>query len=622
VAAPVAEPRGARAAAFAIAAIALAVVAMLVVPLPTALIDALLVANLGAAVALVMAAVFATRPTGFVSFPVLLVVTTLVRIGLEVSVTRRILGDADAGTVVRAFGDAVVAQSVVVGVVVFAVITIIQLIVVARGAERVAEVAARFALDAMPGKQLAIDAELRAGAIDAAAARIRRADLERESQLYGAMDGAMRFVKGDAVAAIAIVAINLVAGMAIGVGQHGMTAAEAARTYTLLSIGEGLVAQIPSLLVAVASGLLVTRVASAGDRALGDDLADQLATSPRALAGAAALLAVLAAAPGLPTLPFAVLAALAAVGALVIARGNARAAAATAKARGIELGEPGAAAAVPQLAVRLSPAVAAALGDRVAAALGAARAAAHAAVALPPIAASIDRSLAERELAVAIDGTPVAYIALAASELADPVAALCARLAAPLADVAAELLTIDRVAALVDATARRAPVVVREVVPRVLSLAALADVLRRLARERVPVDDLAAILEAIARAPEPNDAAAVVEHVRGGLRRHITAQLAPRGELVVHTVDAMIEDALRSSVERGATGAVLALEPAIAADIIAAVRAASPAVILTSADVRRHLRAVLEPELPGVAVVAAHELQPGTALRTTGRIEV
>jgi type III secretion protein V len=618
---PAAEPRGARAAAFAIAAIALAVVAMLVVPLPTAIIDALLVANLGAAVALVMAAVFAPRPTAFVSFPVILVVTTLVRVGLEVSVTRRILGDADAGAVVHAFGDAVVAQSVVVGVVVFAVITIVQLIVVARGAERVAEVAARFALDAMPGKQLAIDAELRAGAIDTAAARVRRADLERESQLYGAMDGAMRFVKGDAVAAIAIVAINLVAGMAIGVGQHGMSAADAARTYTLLSIGEGLVAQIPSLLVAVASGLLVTRVASAGDRALGDDLGDQLATSPRALAGAAALLAVLAAAPGLPALPFGVLAALAAAGAIAIARGNARAAA-SARARDVELGEPGAATAVPRLAVRLSPAVAAALGDRVATALAAARAAADAAVALPPIAASIDSALADRELAVTVDGTPVAYVALTAVELADPHAGLRERLAAPLADVAAELLTIDRVAALVDATAQRAPVVVREVVPRVLSLAALADVLRRLARERVRVDDLAAILEAIARAPDPSDAAAVVEHVRGGLRRHITAQLAPRGELAVHTVDAMIEDALRSSVERGATGAVLALEPAIAADIVAAVRAAAPAVILTSADVRRHLRAVLEAELPGIAVVAAHELQPGTALRTTGRIEV
>ncbi len=448
--------RGARVASFAIAAVIIAVVAMLVVPLPGAVIDAVVVANLGAAVALVMAAVFAPRPTRFASFPTLLVVTTLVRVGIEVSVTRRILGDGDPGDVVRAFGDAVVAQSVVVGVVVFAVITIVQLVVVARGAERVAEVAARFALDAMPGKQLAIDADLRAGAIDAATARARRDDLERESQLYGAMDGAMRFVKGDAIAALAIVAINLVAGMAIGVGQRGMSAAEAAHTFTLLSIGEGLAAQIPSLLVAVASGLLVTRVASAGDRALGDDLADQLAASPRVLAGAAALLVALAAAPGLPPLPFATLAAVAAAGAFAAARARARAAAAQAAVA--ELGEPGALAASPRLTLRVSAKLAATLTARhgLVEALAAARTAARAAVALPPIAVEVDARLADAELAVAIGATPAAYLALAAAELVEPTAALRARLPAVLAELAPELITIDRTAALVEAAAQHA----------------------------------------------------------------------------------------------------------------------------------------------------------------------
>jgi type III secretion protein V len=254
--------------------------------------------------------------------------------------------------------------------------------------------------------------------------------------------------------------------------------------------------------------------------------------------------------------------------------------------------------------------------------LAAARAASHAAVALPPIAVAIDPQLAAGELALAIDATPAAYLALSAGELADPHAALRTRLPAVLAELAPELVTIDRAAALVEAAAQRAPVAVREVVPRVVSLATLADVLRRLAREAVPLDDLAAILEAIARAPITDDTAALVEHLRGQLRRQITAQLAPRGELAVHTVDAMIEDALRTSIDRSAARPVLALEPAIAHDIVAAVRAAKPAVILASADVRRHLRALLEPELPGIAVVAAHELAPGTALRTTGRIEV
>ncbi|MCW5804323.1 MAG: FHIPEP family type III secretion protein, partial [Deltaproteobacteria bacterium] len=271
----------------AIALVVIAVVAMLIVPLPKPLLDGLLVLNIGFAVALLMAAVFSPRPLEFASFPTLLVVTTLFRVGLEVSATRLVLADADAGEVVAAFGGSVVAGNLIVGVVVFAVITIVQLVVVARGAERVAEVAARFALDAMPGKQMAIDAEVRTGALDAETARARRADLERESQLYGAMDGAMRFVKGDAIAAIAIVVINLIGGLAVGVGSRGMSASDAAHTYSLLSIGEGLVAQIPSLLVAVASGLLVTRVASTGDRALGADLPAQL--GPRVLGGAAVL---------------------------------------------------------------------------------------------------------------------------------------------------------------------------------------------------------------------------------------------------------------------------------------------------------------------------------------------
>nr|HEX4318757.1 flagellar biosynthesis protein FlhA [Kofleriaceae bacterium] len=627
-----AAPAPSRAPAVAIAAIVVAVVAMLIVPLPRPLLDALLVLNIGAAVALLMAAVFAPRPTSFASFPTLLVVTTLFRVGLEVSVTRLILADADAGDVVRAFGDSVVAGSLVVGLVVFAVITIVQLVVVSRGAERVAEVAARFALDAMPGKQMAIDAEQRSGAIDAAAARVRRGELERESQLYGAMDGAMRFVKGDAIAAIVIVVINLVGGLVIGVGSRGLSAADAAHTYSLLSIGEGLVAQIPSLLVAVASGLLVTRVASAGDRPLGDDLPEQLAGSPRALVGAAIVLAGLAAAPGLPMLPFALLAAVAAGGALAVRRSRARASALLPATS--DVGEPGSAAAVPRVTLRLSAKLYDQLVGRnlhppaaLHAALAAARADVRAAVPVPPLAVAADADLRDTELALAIDATPSAYLALAAAELADVPAALRAKLPALLAQLAPELVTVDRVAALVEAAALHAPIVVREVVPRAVSLPVLADILRGLARERVPLDDLPAILEAIARAPgldtKALDVATVVEHVRAQLRRQISARFAPRGELAVHTVDAMIEDALRTSLDRRDGGVtVLAIEPAIAHDIVAAVRAAKPSVILASSDVRRHLRALLEPELPDVAVVAAHELAPGTSVRTAGRIEV
>jgi type III secretion protein V len=596
----------------AIAALLCAVVAMLIVPLPRPLLDVLLTLNVGIGVALLMAAVFTPKPLSFTSFPTLLVVTTLFRVGLEVSVTRLILADADAGDVVRAFGSSVVADSLVVGLVVFAVITVVQLVVVARGSERVAEVAARFALDAMPGKQMAIDAEQRAGALDAEGARRRRADLERESQLYGAMDGAMRFVKGDAIAAIVIVVVNLVGGLVVGVGTRGMTASDAVHTYSLLSVGEGLLAQIPSLLVAVASGLLVTRVASAGDRALAEDLPQQLAGSPRALVGAAIVLGGLGLVPGLPLAPFALLAALAGAAAWFTAR-------AARKAVIVSLDEPGATA---RLTLRLSPALHDVLARDPAAlhtALAAARDEVRAAVPVPPLATSRDATLGTSEAALALDATPVAWLAV--TDLAQ----LRTKLPAALAQIAPELIGVDRVAQLVERAAATAPVLVREVVPRMIALPALAEVLRGLARERVPLDDLPAVLEAIAVAPANTTGAALVEHLRGQLRRQISARWAPRGQLAVYTVDAMIEDALRTSLDRREGGTVLALEPAIAQDIVAAVRAgvgSGPAVILTSADVRRHLRALLEPELPDVTILAAHELAPGTSVQAAGRITV
>ena len=601
----------------AIAGLVIAVVVMLIVPVPRPLLDGMLALNIAFSVALLMAAVFSPNPLGFASFPTLLVVTTLFRVGLEVSTTRLVLADADAGSVVRAFGSSVVAGNLVVGLVVFAVITLVQLIVVARGAERVAEVSARFALDAMPGKQMAIDAELRTGSIDAETARARRTALERESSLYGAMDGAMRFVKGDAIAAIVIVVINLIGGLVIGIANRGMSVGDAAQTYSLLSIGAGLVAQIPSLLVAVASGLLVTRVASSGDRAIGEDLGAQLTGSPRALAGVAILLCGLALVPGLPVAPFLVLGLLAATGALLAARARPRPTPV--------MDEPGAAAVRgPRLALRLSSALHQSLASP---ALHAVLAAARAGLEVPPLGVARDAALVTNEVALAIDGTPVTWITLEGDALAQ----LAALLPAALAALVPELLGVDRVAALVERTAATAPVLVKEVVPRVVSLPVLADVLRHLAREGVPIEDLTGVLEAIALAPLPQGgftAATVpslVEHLRGQLRRQITARWAPRGQVAVYTVDGMIEDALRSAIDRREGAQILALEPAIAQDIVAAVRAklgAGPAVLLVSGDVRRHLRSLLEPELPAIAILAAHELAPGTAVTTAGRIDV
>jgi type III secretion protein V len=609
----------------ALAALIVAVVAMLIVPLPRPLVDLLLAANLAAAVAMLLATVFVAEPLRLASFPTILLVATLVRVGLNVSTTRLILAHADAGQIVQAFGSLVVADNLVVGLVVFALITVIQLVVVARGAERVAEVAARFALDALPGQQLAIDAEVRAGAIDATEAATRRAGLERASHLYGAMDGAMKFVKGDAIAAIVIVLINLIGGMVIGVGYRGLEPGQAAETYSLLSVGEGLVAQIPSLIMAIAAGLLVTRVASArSGTAIGDEIVGQLLAQPRALAGAAALMIVLALVPGLPLVPFAALA-LVTGGAAVIAytRRPAPRAHATWIAESATGARPGA-----WIEVEVGAELAAALAaqpEALTAALADLRGRSGARTGLIAAAVRVGgnrgaEALAPRELRVSTGGTALAWVTAARGDAA---VALIDALEPALARIAHELVGIDDVQALVERAAIDHPVTVREIVPRLVSLPTLTEVVRALVREQVPVTDLPAILEALVGAPAHLKPAALADHARGQLRRQISGRFAPRGQLAAWTMDAMIEDAVRGAIDPA--GGALALEPALARDIVAAVRAKlgdGAAIVLTSGDVRRHLRTLLEPSLPEVAVLAPHELAPGVVVRAAGRIEV
>ena len=373
----------------------------------------------------------------------------------------------------------------------------------------------------------------------------------------------------------------------------------------------------------MASGLLVTRVASTGDRPLGDDLGVQLAGNPRVLGAAAVFLIAVGLVPGLPLAPFLILGALAGGGAIIAARRAPRASTA--------LDEQGATSVRgPRLALALSPALHARLAAKpedLRAALAAVRAEKSTAsgVPVPPMAVAIDPALAEQEAALVLDGSAIAWFTAA------DLTALRDRLGPALAPIIPELLGVDRVAALVETAGAQAPVLVREVVPRLVSLPVLAETLRALAREELPIDDLPAILEAIALAPVPTggftarDVPGLVEQLRGHLRRKISARWAPRGELSVYTVDSMIEDAVRTAVDRRDGVPVLALEPEIAQDIVTAVKSklgTKPAVILTSGDIRRHLRSLLEPELPAVTILAAHELLPGTAVKTAGRIEV
>jgi len=278
---------------------------VLFTPIPPELLDFLLICNFSFALLILLLTFYMARPLEFSTFPSLLLVATLFRLGLNISATRLILGQANAGRVIAAIGEHVVGGNYAIGLIVFVVLIIVQFVVVTSGAQRVAEVAARFTLDSMPGKQMSIDADLNMGLINQDEARERRRQIERESNFYGAMDGASRFVKGDAIAGILIIIVNVVGGLSIGVGQHDMSWGEALSNYTLLTVGDGIVTQIPALVIAIATGIIVTRAAS--DARLGAEVARQVLAHPRTIAILACTLLALAALPGIPIWPVAVL---------------------------------------------------------------------------------------------------------------------------------------------------------------------------------------------------------------------------------------------------------------------------------------------------------------------------
>ena len=291
-----------------LASLLVAIIFMMILPLPTELVDVLIGTSMGIAVILLMLAIYISSAGEFFAFPAVLLLSTLFRLALSITTTRLVLLQADAGKIIDTFGNFVVAGNLVVGMVIFLIITIVQFLVITKGAERVAEVSARFSLDAMPGKQMSIDGDMRAGVIDMDEARRRRQKVEKESQLYGSMDGAMKFVKGDAIAGLIIIAINLVGGLIIGVTQRGLDVGEAMQIYSILTIGDGLVAQIPALLIAMTAGIIVTRVSTDETENLASDIGEQFGAQPKALLVAGGLMLAFSLIPGFPSVTFIALA--------------------------------------------------------------------------------------------------------------------------------------------------------------------------------------------------------------------------------------------------------------------------------------------------------------------------
>jgi type III secretion protein V len=670
-----------------LAALVVLIVSMMIVPLPSFFLDLLISLNIAVAVILLLVAIYVSDALKIATFPSLLLLTTLFRLAIEVSATRLILLKANAGQVIHAFGSFVVAGNLVVGVVVFVILTTIQFIVIAKGSGRVAEVGARFTLDAMPGKQLSIDAELRAGLVDHNEARRRRVLLARESQFFGSMDGAMKFVKGDALAGIVVLLTNIVGGLVIGVLTKGMDVFAALRTYTLLTIGEGLVAQIPALVISTAAGILVTRVSSEEEEGhLGSDIGRQILAQPKALAVSAALLVVLALVPGLPAVPFLILGALLGLLAYRLTRRRHPAQAAfpwtSDPTTAGQLERP---SAMPSLLlvpieIELSPALSQTMLPRqepsrlTSELLPVLRETffSETGIALPmvnvrgdmtglaensylirlqeiPMAngiakAAMAMATPERLRALGIageaaahpDGTPAAWISARDEAAArrhglkvrSPEELVADHLLCVLRRHGSMFVGIEETQVMLQGLERTHPSLVREVIPKLVSPALLADVLQRLAREGLSLRNLVDILGAIAkREGREGNAASLAEEVRRALQRQITFKYAnPDGTAGVFLLDAMIEETMREAIRKTDSSSHLALEPDLSHDIVQAVRAAVAGVplpvVLTSGDIRRHLRALLECEQPQVAVLAHEELTPETKLQTLGCISV
>ena len=662
------------------------IVIMMIIPLPTVLLDVLICLNITIALLVVMSAIYNVEALDLSVFPSLLLITTLFRLALNISSTRLILLNANAGEVITAFGNFVVGGNAVVGFIVFVILVIVNFIVITKGSERVAEVSARFTLDAMPGKQMAIDADLNQGAITDAEAKRRREKVQRESDFFGAMDGASKFVKGDAIAAIVIMMINIGGGFVIGMLQRDMDAAQALQTYTLLTVGEGLVAQIPALLISTATGIIVTRSAAEGN--LGGDLVKQLFRNARIFMILTGVLLFLAIMPGLPGIPFFTLAVLCGFIAWNLHRGQAveqevQQVEQKAKAKK-EATTPENIVSLLQvdpmeleIGYSLIPLVDTGQGgdllDRIV--MIRRQCALELGLVVPTIRIRDNIQIKPNAYIIKLKGVEIArgelmldhYLAMNSGTVfeevpgiettepafglpalwisenereqaelngytvVDAVSVLATHLTEIIKEHAAEILGRQETQNLLDNLQKTNAALVEEVVPNLLTVGEVEKVLANLLSERISIRDMSTILEVLADyAPATKDTDVLTEYVRHAMARQITQQNVQNGVLPCITLDPAIENKIAGSVQRTEHGSYVSLDPDTMQKLLTALQEqlhkltdqGYQPIVLTSPTVRPYFRNLVERSIAGLIVLSHAEIEQNVEIQILGVVKI
>ncbi|MGF6265260.1 type III secretion protein V [Paraburkholderia youngii] len=659
------------------------VIGMLIVPLPAYVLDLLIGFNIVTALLVFMGSFYVLNILEFSTFPSILLITTMFRLALSISTSRLILLEAQGGKIITTFGEFVIGDNPVVGFVVFAIVTIVQFIVITKGSERVAEVAARFALDSMPGKQMSVDADLKAGIIDNDNVKKRRSDLERESQLYGSFDGAMKFIKGDAIAGIIVIFVNLIGGISVGVAQHGLSLSEAARTYTILTIGDGLVAQIPALLIATGAGFVVTRVGGS-DKNLGAGIVGELFSNPFVLAVTAALSICIGLLPGFPLPVFGVIAAgLAAmhVHMRLQDRGNDGGGAgggglSGAHSCGAKDGEgdtnkqvdidkliPETVPLIITVSERVKPLFE---KERIIDTIRR-RAFINMGLRLPQIHVSYSPDLIETDVNVMIneiraaefsidfnrmrvigstvmlDGLPLDVVVLpdgaggyarwVRQQDVSGLEKMDVHVRSAVDDLYGQFLTlvlrnvkeffgIQESKRLLDDVGKKYPDLLKETY-RHASAQCISEVLQRLLGERISVRNMKLILEALAQwGPKEKDTLILVEHVRIALARYITNRFALGQRLKTLLLSADVEEMVSKAVRQTSTGVYLNFEPAdnerfldrLSIQLQRVGYSPCDVVVLTSMEIRRFVKRLIESQFPDLEVLSFGEVADGVGI--------